>query len=544
MQDSRGQGPPADIGTFALTASVIVYRHVFSGVTYYTAARHGEQGWVLVTHGTDPAVVIEAAWTYLNGLGGGTLVTIGPGQTWTINSSIGSQGANITWLSDWGLCLIAKANLNNDVVYVTHENVTLHGLYVDGNENNQGAFSSHCIHFYNANYGTVEKCKAVSAKHYGIELGGTAGTGTCHSWVVDNYVYDCCWNGICIAFGHDVQVRGNDVSGCSDVGISTWDADQILIENNVVHENNKNEGFANTHWDIGTETDSTQVQIVGNRCYGSAKGISLSGTSGHVQYDMLVNANTVYNEDNGMIGSDYVTGLVTSSNVCKTLTNNLPMIISGSHCIDVLIVDNFLSGGYQGIQIQGAGGTIVKGNILDGMTQIAIAVEAVTQGLIIGNILRQCTNNHVIRLHDSLECAVDDNFICDIGANYAAVYIDASNQCMIRNNYIRAVTLATRYGIGTTGSCDDIQVIGNYIENVVEGVGVGDGDDWVICNNRFRGCTEAIDVNNAAVVRPMIMGNNWEGCTNDINIGAATNDRITANVDKAGAWYATGDSPA
>jgi len=39
----------------------------------------------------------------------------------------------------------------------------------------------------------------------------------------------------------------------------------------------------------------------------------------------------------------------------------------------------------------------------------------------------------------------------------------------------------------------------------------------------------------------MVMGNNWYGCTNDMNSTAATNPLITDNIDKAGAWFATDD---
>ena len=45
----------------------------------------------------------------------------------------------------------------------------------------------------------------------------------------------------------------------------------------------------------------------------------------------------------------------------------------------------------------------------------------------------------------------------------------------------------------------------------------------------------------ADVVRCLIMGNDWEGCTNDADTGAATTPRIASNIDKNGAW-AWGDN--
>ncbi len=61
LQDLRGQGPPGDIGSFQSPCSVIVYSHIFSGTTYYVAARQGDRGWVLIDHGTTFATVIQAA---------------------------------------------------------------------------------------------------------------------------------------------------------------------------------------------------------------------------------------------------------------------------------------------------------------------------------------------------------------------------------------------------------------------------------------------------------------------------------------------------
>jgi len=61
LMDMRGQGPPEDIGVFQFPCSILVYQHIFSGTTYIVAARHGDRGWILVSHGTDAATVLEAA---------------------------------------------------------------------------------------------------------------------------------------------------------------------------------------------------------------------------------------------------------------------------------------------------------------------------------------------------------------------------------------------------------------------------------------------------------------------------------------------------
>lgn len=61
LQDFRQEGPPADIGTFQLPCSAMVFRYVFSGVTYTCAIRSGVRGWVLIDYGTDARAVIQSA---------------------------------------------------------------------------------------------------------------------------------------------------------------------------------------------------------------------------------------------------------------------------------------------------------------------------------------------------------------------------------------------------------------------------------------------------------------------------------------------------
>lgn len=93
----------------------------------------------------DPAVAIEAAWARLAIFGGGVLVTKGAGETWTTQTTIDSQGANVTWISDWGLTIQPQNGLNANVVTITHDYVTLIGLKINGNGANQTG--GHVIQF-------------------------------------------------------------------------------------------------------------------------------------------------------------------------------------------------------------------------------------------------------------------------------------------------------------------------------------------------------------------------------------------------------------
>ena len=65
MQDSRGQGPPGDIGTYLMPCEVLVFHYTFSGTQYACAVRHGSRGWVLVSYLTVDATVMQAAMNAL-----------------------------------------------------------------------------------------------------------------------------------------------------------------------------------------------------------------------------------------------------------------------------------------------------------------------------------------------------------------------------------------------------------------------------------------------------------------------------------------------
>lgn len=75
LSDFRGQGAPADLGTFVMPCSVVVYQARFGGTTYVCAARQGERGWVLVGYlaltGANATAVINAA-----------LAALTAGRTW------------------------------------------------------------------------------------------------------------------------------------------------------------------------------------------------------------------------------------------------------------------------------------------------------------------------------------------------------------------------------------------------------------------------------------------------------------------------------
>lgn len=154
LQDMRGQGSPADIGTFVSPASTIIYQHTFSGTRYFVAARQGDRGWVLVAHGTDESTVINADITYVLATFGtgsiyiargtvtyyirtpiyirGDIHIVGPGQGWAPPLLTLANGANCNMFEytgapdDYFFTLEHMACTGNK-----NNNASGYGLYVD-----------------------------------------------------------------------------------------------------------------------------------------------------------------------------------------------------------------------------------------------------------------------------------------------------------------------------------------------------------------------------------------------------------------------------
>jgi hypothetical protein len=199
-----------------------------------------------------------------------------------------------------------------------------------------------------------------------------------------------------------------------------------------------------------------------------------------------------------------------------------------------------LSGNAQGYTVIGNHvGDWELGGFVDG---ISVTSATVYDSVIANNFVSACTHQG-IEISPGIDTLVIGN--CINGSGNAQIYLDNAIDCSIVGNYGRQTNWEL-YGVEIVNG-DDILVCSNKF---ISGGGQGsigiyliNGDDCEITNNRLKGFAVGIDGNAAAVVRPQIMGNNWEGCAGDSTFATATTPRITANVDKNGAWWATGDAP-
>jgi hypothetical protein len=136
----RGQGAPADIGTFQSPCSVMVYQYTFSGTTYICAARQGDRGWVLVDYGLVAVTVLQSA---VNAVAGNGTVFIKKGQysitsTLTVDVTVLAVPKYVTLEGESGATLV-KAAGNFPVINITSTHlifspdllVTLKNLIID-----------------------------------------------------------------------------------------------------------------------------------------------------------------------------------------------------------------------------------------------------------------------------------------------------------------------------------------------------------------------------------------------------------------------------
>lgn len=231
----------------------------------------------------------------------------------------------------------------------------------------------------------------------------------------------------------------------------------------------------------------------------------------------------------------------------------------GAH--DIVFANNTVSGintGQNGIFVDGGYNITISGNTINNTELSAIVLnaspdaDAVTNVSIIGNTIYnpgQSDYQPAILLSGSTGVISDITIVGnsvhdDRASDYcdSAVWLANGNisRILINDNSFR---IAQGIGIifyDNTGG-DDCQIIANRIYVSGTGIILDDGDDCMIADNRIIAGT-AIDINDADVVRCMVMGNDWEGSTNDMNEGLATNARITSNIDRNGAWFA-GEDP-
>jgi len=334
LQDFRGQGPPADIGTFQLPCSVLVFQHVFSGTTYFCAVRSGAQGWVLIDYGANPATVTNSAlseatahdvtlllrenWTITATLSVPVGVHLkGVGWRYSLNYNAGGNCITIAGdnakVSDLKIVVVAGAGgagtRPNCIYAANRTNLEVRSVWLVGDSTvgDDGSEVRQCsIAFETVTYSGVHDCRMESNRRHGITLQTASDSNT----VSGNTCNGNIQHGITVLSSSSNTVFGNTCIGNIYSGILLY-----VAYNNTVSGNTCN-GNA---WGIAVQ-DSSSNTVSGNTCNGNTRhGITVISSSsntvsGNTCNDNDVNNTGTYDGINLVNGSS---GNIVSHNTCK-----------------------------------------------------------------------------------------------------------------------------------------------------------------------------------------------------------------------------------
>lgn len=425
----------------ALTYTALVFQRTIGGTIYWIAAGMYNDGLRVITppSSTDPALMIEAAWSFLNGLGGGELVTRGAGQTWICQTTIDSQGDNITWKSDWSLVLTCKNALNNPVVDAQHNYITFQGLHINGNAANQavpdGTHSCGIITGgppgWSSSYVYIDHCYIHDTRQFGVWFRNGTGCGVLGSLLPYNR-----WNGIQLGSNVDalnVFAINNNVSHSGDVGIAA-DGKGALVIGNHVHDMDGVNGSGAAWWGIAEEGFG-YATISDNIVYNVSSGI-VAATSGH----NLITGNRIWDWDTDA-GDYYAIRLISPYNFVFGNTAETARA-TGTGCTlasdyNRVIGNNFVVNAAKiAIRVpNNSDNCTILDNVCSGGTGISIEANC-DNTRVFGNDLRLCTTKIIDLGNNTQMPTVRACFVKELGtaawivtaAAPMGVDIDAANE--------------------------------------------------------------------------------------------------------------------
>jgi parallel beta-helix repeat protein len=508
LQDSRGQGPPGDIGVFQGTTSIVVYQFTFSGVTYYVAQRMGVRGWTLAGQGTVFPTVMNAV------IADNTSICLRYGVYAQSNEITISGKTNVHIFSEEGAKLVKTGNTKGIHIF-SSDNISINGLEL-----------------YEASTDVWIERNVISACFSGIDVicdYGASHTKSYRVHVNNNEIYGFTCSGItflngcegCEAIGntiHDgVSHDGVLLYGISTETIGSKDTTSPMVEwltisYNLIYNLDKHNAI-DMHGGNNVTISYNQIHNVGDVAI-YAHRPTAAGASVPTCYDWDISHNIIdkcvggiYIE-NDMAVSSVVEGVTISNNEINEFTNhgiyglvgNFASVIMRDVTIDHNIIKNSL-------------GTYIFADGIDFQ-------PGVSSGL--------CEN-----------VIIDSNMIIGttVGVNPLnnGIIVFYTAKAKITNNIVRGIT--GHEAVYLVWNCNDATIIGNTISDGAIGIQLLDGDDIMVQGNRIN-TTTGIDLDSALVVRPMITNNNFKGTTTEINDHGATTPRKTLNIDRNGAWLA------
>ena len=420
LDDLRRTGPPEDIGTFVLPASIVIYQATFSGTTYVCAARAGVRGWVLV------AYLPVGAANNLTVINAG-IAALTAGRTWkervvlignyTTNGSIAVL--SYTVLEIYGKITATVAAYVLSIVNRT--DVEIIGGYIDGaNLTNSGVGISGA----GSTRILVARMDIYNAAGYGVQISSQASeviVSKCHINVYGD-------DGIAVndSGTQKVIIEGNRIHGGTGVVSPTSASveigdhvDNVIIICNISYSN---VGATACGININTHAGTpgpTNISIIGNWVYGhQANGINFTGVSGQINYYGTIMGNICYLNGGTGITLSYCENVTVEGNICR---NNTSFGIRMTYCSRVTVESNSVrENGLEGIVVEAGSPKyiIVNANTThlnqrDGIGVYSGSFILVTDNIVTNNSQRGAGTDDGIYVDAATDVLIDDNICTD-----------------------------------------------------------------------------------------------------------------------------------
>jgi len=308
------------------------------------------------------------------------------------------------------------------------------------------------------------------------------------------------------------NISNNTVNNTTETGIAVDVLGQAQV-NATINDNTLTNNLENIAVGL-VDTAVGTVDIVENTVTGGGIGVGVEA-GGSSLIDVNVGSNTVNNTTGTGIAVDVLGQAQVDATISdNTLTNNLENI--GVGLVDtatgtVGIVENEVTGGGLGINVDVAGNSVLTGNIgnntVNNTTETGIAVDALEQGqlanvTINGNSLTDNVENIGVGLVDTAVGTVDivENEVTGGGLG---INVDVAGNSVltgnIGNNTVENTTqTAIDVDVLEQGQLANVTINGNSLTNNVENIGVGLVDTATgtvgIVNNEVTGGGLGINV--------------------------------------------------
>lgn len=299
---------------------------------------------------TDDTEAIQGSMDYVANSGGGMVYF--PAGEYLISKTINIKGDNISVIGDDFRCHIRINKDENAFLSNGNDNLWFSKLRITGNKDaSDDSYSGggNAIAVYNGNNINVRNNFIKEFKGKSIHFSGFDGTnlsqGVHDGWIMDNFI-EHCGDGIMVYNdGRRVEVSGNIIYRCTNIGIYIDDSHQIdgleipRVTTRINVENNHvNSMLGTTGINFaGTQYSSARGNYIFNGGQGTTKnvnGISIQTVQNHVPAKHnIIEGNTIVGHTNSaidLIGASY--NIIRNNNL---INNSLNRRTGGSQSISL-----------------------------------------------------------------------------------------------------------------------------------------------------------------------------------------------------------------